>query len=1393
MTIDSKTIDSNLRRVRRYRLSSLLLVSFFGLVDIAHSDVVLDGSMGGSLNQSVGAGNGATYNITANLGKTQGGNLFHSFSSFDVGSGEIAQFSGPTSIANIIARVTGGQNSTIAGQIRSTIDQANLWLINPAGFIFSDGAVVDINGTLNLATSDYIDFVDGSRFYAQLSPASTLSTAEVSSFGFLDAAKGAISFSSASPTVGDSGALSHNINVGKQAIALDQVNVFAQDVEFTIGDKTLGSISLNQASLEAVEGKIMFQGGTVDIADSFIGAAGKDSAINMQANSIVVEGVERKSIISTGSLTNSGGDLTLQADEIRLSNNAQLISSSGGDRSGGNIGIISQNILVEANSLIELAGGEGSKAGNLNLETENILIKDSSSLNTSSDFARATAGNITINATGRFGIENNSQMLATSDISGDGGKIVVSADTIVMRAQSAIDVKTQGAGNANLVDLVATTSIVIDQQSSLNASSSGSGNGGDLRLTAPIINIDNSDVIGTVSGVGAGGDIFLIGDDVNISGSMFNVSSLSVGAIGGDAGLIDVKANNVSVTGNSRFELVSVGAGQAGRLKLEANSISFANTSIAAEARSAGLGGDIVLLADVINWDKVRVDASVSGEGSGGFLSLLGGAVDLNETIINITSSGRGDGGRFRSVASTFSSTTTGISSDTSGAGAGGSIAIEADVMSLGLGTTLTANSTGRGNAGKITLTADSFNMVGASLLTDSRGAGDGGAVQINANTLSMANNAAIRSNSFDSGIGGDISLTAVDMHLSEAIVHALGFGLGDAGKINLAATDLVITDDSSLNVSVFVGDSQGGRINLNADSIAIDHTEILSDTASAGLGGDIAITGRLVNLLAGTNLKAQTLGAGNAGNIFVTADDVYLTSAALITNSKGAGDGGKVAIDATNFAMTEQATIRSDALGTGSGGNVKIIATDLVLSDSGINALTNGNGNGGILDLQAASILLTSDSSLNVSSNAGIGDAGRIGLTAESIVINQSSLLTDTADLGRGGNITLTANEILLQADASLSAETKGKGDAGGVALLADSVSLVSASVITSSKGAGNGGRVLIDGANVTLKDSSTIRSDALGTGSGGNVTVQATDLLVSNSELNALTEGDGSGGLVALTATNVTLQDEASVNVSSLVGRGDAGRIQITAEALLIDRSSLSSDTTGLGRGGDMSLASTNIELVNEALISSSASGVANAGKISLTAAQRFTAIDSTVQSKALNSGGGSIVISAVDRIEIDQSVVSASASGLKSGDDGGNVTIDPVLFTLRQSEIVAQANVGDGGNILLVADNFIADTETLISASSQQGIDGLVSIESPNQAVNPTSADLNTGFQDLSEFISRRCSTEKLEGRSYLVVENMNPIHQNPNDYLTLSPTLSRSSAALNHEVQQWQAGC
>src|SRR4030095_9363888 len=150
----------------------------------AEAQITLDGSLGprGSLT-------GPSYVIGAQVGQLRGNNIFFSFGQFNVLTGESATFTGPSSVTNVLSRVTGGQLSTIDGLIstRAAMPNANFYLLNPAGVLFGPNARLDVGGSVRVSTADYLRFADGAAFFADLGRQSALSVADVAAFGFLRA------------------------------------------------------------------------------------------------------------------------------------------------------------------------------------------------------------------------------------------------------------------------------------------------------------------------------------------------------------------------------------------------------------------------------------------------------------------------------------------------------------------------------------------------------------------------------------------------------------------------------------------------------------------------------------------------------------------------------------------------------------------------------------------------------------------------------------------------------------------------------------------------------------------------------------------------------------------------------------------------------------------------------------------------------------------------------------------------------------------------------------------------------------------------------------------------------------------------------------------------------
>ena len=114
-----------------------------------------------SLGRAAQSLQGPNYILPQSLGRLSGSNLFHSFSVFNVNTGETATFTTTTSgIANVISRVTGGSASLINGLIRLTAASGtpNFFFVNPAGVVFGSGAAIDVPGAFHVTTADYIIF-----------------------------------------------------------------------------------------------------------------------------------------------------------------------------------------------------------------------------------------------------------------------------------------------------------------------------------------------------------------------------------------------------------------------------------------------------------------------------------------------------------------------------------------------------------------------------------------------------------------------------------------------------------------------------------------------------------------------------------------------------------------------------------------------------------------------------------------------------------------------------------------------------------------------------------------------------------------------------------------------------------------------------------------------------------------------------------------------------------------------------------------------------------------------------------------------------------------------------------------------------------------------------------
>lgn len=276
---------------------------------------------------------------------------------------------------------------------------------------------------------------------------------------------------------------------------------------------------------------------------------------------------------------------------------------------------------------------------------------------------------------------------------------------------------------------------------------------------------------------------------------------------------------------------------------------------------------------------------------------------------------------------------------------------------------------------------------------------------------------------------------------------------------------------------------------------------------------------------------------------------------------------------------------------------------------------------------------------------------------------------------------------------------------------------------------------------------------------GSAGSIDIRADSVsLINFGEINSsvLAESTGQGGIIRIDSNTLTL-DSGGALLSDTAGDGIGGTISFTLGGLLSVSGAdtqINSNTTAAGSGGSIIGTAVDISVALGGSITTAASASGFAGNINLDALNNIDVTGGGIRTDSELSGGGNITVNAVNRLYLLNGELTASARGTSIGDDGGNVTIDPVFIITNNSRIVAQAVAGDGGIIELESQVFLSDRNSLISATSELGNDGEVRIFAPDNAVTGVLGVLQPTFDDLVPLLESPCAATALNERSSLV---------------------------------------
>ncbi|MDM8565866.1 filamentous hemagglutinin N-terminal domain-containing protein [Candidatus Halobeggiatoa sp. HSG11] len=489
-----------------------ILFIFIQVLTTAHAEITLDGSMGivGKLLSE------PNYQISAEKGKIKGNNLFHSFSKFNINTGETATFTGPERINNIISRITDNQASFIDGGLYSTIPDANLYLLNPNGIMFGPNARLNIDGSFHASTADYLRFADDQQFNTQTANSPILTTAAPEAFGFLDNQHGDININGsilAVPVGEDLSIIGGDIQIQGQ----DASNPGAL---FAIG----GSLQIASAAStgEIMQSNIMdntlTQLGNVSIQEEFFNTAeypGKEVFIragNFFMNDVVIqtnadlgyghidikadESLQiENSRIQTSTSQNKSGNIVLHGTQIELADDSQIINvNQGVEQAGGIIIEATDSMNITDNtSVSNIASGIGS-SGDIILTTSQLQINQGSKI-LNNTIGAGQVGNIIIEATDSMDItDNNTSVASVASGIGNSGDIILTTSQLQINQGSQILNETNGIGQTGSIIIEATDSMDMIDNTSVSSIASGNGTSGNIILTVPKLQINNSKI-----------------------------------------------------------------------------------------------------------------------------------------------------------------------------------------------------------------------------------------------------------------------------------------------------------------------------------------------------------------------------------------------------------------------------------------------------------------------------------------------------------------------------------------------------------------------------------------------------------------------------------------------------------------------------------------------------------------------------------------------------------------------------------------------------------------------------------------------------------------------------------------------------------------------------------
>ncbi|BAY73430.1 filamentous hemagglutinin family outer membrane protein (plasmid) [Trichormus variabilis NIES-23] len=627
-----------------------------------------------------------------------------------------------------------------------------------------------------------------------------------------------------------------------------------------------------------------------------------------------------------------------------------------------------------------------------------------------------------------------------------------------------------------------------------------------------------------------------------------------------------------------------------------------------------------------------------------------------------------------------------------------------------------------------------------------------------NAQSTEVGANVVIKADALTNGNGGKVIVWADgDTRFGGTITAQGGFQGGNGGFVETSGKNN-LTVGNTANVNTLTLQGQTGTWLLDPADLTIVGNGTGTGTITDGINSPAGNTINNTAIVAALNNNNVTLSADNSINVNASVNAISnknLTLQARIINIVNNGlsldGGGSIVLDTTTNGLTQGTSVSIDggsvrtqpstptANQSSRGGDITIKTENLTLKNVG--------------QVNTFVLQLLNTSSLNKEPGERI--AGDINITAHKVTITGSttnpngitgifSTLGNGAETGynsatgRGGNISIN----------------KGNSPSGSLTIEGTPNSDGRANAVIAAKtfGFGDAGSIDITTGDLIIKNDGSIDNSTTHAGNAGEIKVTANSINLSN-------DNKGSSTTPARRAIQSVVQ---SFNFNGLgcamnfcAAQGNGGDVNITTNSLEISNAAISTEmqvgTTGLnglpGKAGDIHIqsmdASGTIRLTNGAQLISSASGIGDGGRISISGDAGDVAFSKlTVNSNAnlqtqVNTGGngkaGDINIGTSNAVSFDNAKAFSTIENGAFG-NGGNIDIKTNSFSLSNKAALNSNSSGMGSpGSINIAPVSTADRGTSVTLESESQI--LSSTEAGGESKTPGNITIKTGILNVN----------------------------------------------------------